>query len=112
MYGKLTCGSRLGKQVSELTAGWCESFYEKADMERRRSDALDREAGWPQDVAHRSPNFSAPIKALSVECSELMSTPTFHGALASLLGSDFFLPRNASLHVSSAVKEQTFHKVG
>ena len=97
--------------MSELTAEWCERFYKKADVERRRSDALDREAGWPQDVAHRSPNFAAPIKALSAECSELMRTPTFHGALASLLGSDFFLPRNASLHVSSAVKEQTFHKV-
>ena len=98
--------------MPELSAEWRSSFYESMNAERKRAAALDRESGWPADVAHRSPNFAKPVEVCSSEIRELMATPTFRGALSSLLGEDFFIPRNCSLHVSSELKEQTFHKDG
>ena len=98
--------------MPELSAEWRSSFYESMNAERKRAAALDRESGWPADVAHRSPNFAKPAEVCSSEIRELMATPTFRGALSSLLGEDFFIPRNCSLHVSSELKEQTFHKDG
>ena len=56
--------------VPELSAEWRAAFYDAMDAERRRAAALDRESGWPADVAHRSPNFARPVQVCGGETSE------------------------------------------
>ncbi len=83
----------LELDVPELPQGFNESFYQTAKHLRDAS----RDMLW----AELTPNVNA-----------LLASPTCHGAVQSLLGTDYFMaPGNSHMHVSHA-GDQGFHKDG
>jgi hypothetical protein len=83
----------LELQVPELPPGFNESFYEEAKQLRDES----RDTLWA---------------ALTPGVNTLLASPTCHGAMQSLLGTDYFMaPGNSHMHVANA-GDQGFHKDG
>ena len=80
-------------QVGELPAGFNEQFYAEA----RALAAEPRDVLWGE---------------LSGSVNHLLATPTCRGAVASLLGPDYFMPPgNSHMHVANP-GDQGFHKDG